>query len=104
MTRPFVIITTRLPPTICGSGTYSAILRKHWPGEERPVHFLVVAEAAEAELLDSHDAVVQFAGELARLREALHKIGSADVLLHYAGRAYQRFGCPTWLPGVISSW
>ena len=23
---------------------------------------------------------------------------------HYAGRAYQRFGCPIWMPGVLRKW
>src|SRR4051812_7905612 len=104
MTRPFVIITTRLPPAVCGIGTYSALLRKHWPGEERPVHFLVVGEAAGAELANARDTIVEFAGDRTRLREALRNIGAADVLLHYAGRAYHRFGCPIWLPGVIAGW
>ncbi len=38
------------------------------------------------------------------LEQALDRAGPANVLLHYAGRAYQRLGCPTWMPGVLANW
>lgn len=104
MTRPFVIITTRLPPAICGIGSYSAILRKHWPNEQTAVEFLVVGEAAGAGRVGDRDTITEFGEEPRRLRDALRRIGAADVLLHYAGRAYHRLGCPTWLPGVLAAW
>ena len=31
--RPLIIISTRLPPQLCGIGTFSWLLRRHWPGE-----------------------------------------------------------------------
>lgn len=104
MKRSFVIITTRLPPAMCGVGTYSALLRKHWPNDETPVHFLVVGEAAAADPIGFGDTVTEFGDSPARLQEALRKIGTADVLLHYAGRAYHRYGCPTWMPGALARW
>ena len=33
-----------------------------------------------------------------------HSLYVKDGRLHYAGRAYQRFGCPVWLPGVLATW
>lgn len=104
MNRPFAIITTRLPPAVCGVGTYSAVLRRHWPNESQPVEFLVVAEADTAQLAFGDDTVVNCAGDGRRLRDALQRIGAADVVLHYAGRAYHRLGWPAWLPSALAEW
>ena len=46
--RPLVVITTRLPPATCGIGSYSALLREHWPHISSPVEFLVVDSADDA--------------------------------------------------------
>jgi len=48
--------------------------------------------------------VTAFNGDGEQLQRELDRIGSADVLLHYAGRAYQRFGCPFWMPQVLARW
>lgn len=101
--RPFAIITTRLPPAMCGVGAHSALLRKSWPGSS-PVEFLVMDGASESSLFCDGDRVTQFDGESGKLAGALDRLGAADVVLHYAGRAYQRFGCPIWLPGVLAKW
>jgi len=101
-TRPLAIITTRLPPAACGIGTYSALLRGHWPNEERPVEFLVLDDGSHVE--NGRDTVSVFHGDAAQLARALSRLGSADVLLHYAGRAYHRFGFPRWLPGALATW
>lgn len=102
--RPLAIITTRLPPAPCGIGTYSWRLRQHWPNDARPVHFLVHENAAGAEVTAAGDRITAFNGSGARLSEALERIGSADVLLHYAARGYQRIGCPVWLPAALARW
>ncbi|CAN5473563.1 hypothetical protein BH18VER1_BH18VER1_18890 [soil metagenome] len=102
--RPFVIITTRLPPDSCGIGNYSSRLRQHWPGKGRPVEFLVIDGADAASPPVSSDRVREFNGNARQLSAALQRIGEADVLLHYAGRAYHRFGCPMWLPRVMADW
>jgi hypothetical protein len=60
--------------------------------------------AANSRAVLGWDGIADFNGDAASLAQALHRSGSADVLLHYAGRAYQRFGCPTWMPGVFASW
>jgi len=96
------IITTRLPPAVCGIGTYSWLLRQHWPNENSTIEFLVMDGSAKATSLG--DRVTAFNGSGTQLARELERIGSADVLLHYAGRAYQRFGCPTWMPGVLMKW
>jgi hypothetical protein len=102
--RPLVVITTRLPPATCGIGAYSALLREHWPDRAGAVEFLVVEDVANATSTPRSDRVSEFSGEAAKLWHQLDRIGAADVVLHYAGRAYQRFGCPVWLPGVLAKW
>lgn len=101
---PAVVITTRLPPQICGIGIYSWLTHKHRPNDSSPAEFLVMEGAAESRALLGWDAITDFNGDPGKLGQALERAGPASVLLHYAGRAYQRFGCPTWMPGVLSRW
>jgi hypothetical protein len=102
--RPLVIIATRLPPQTCGIGAYSWLAHKHRPDDSSPAEFLVMEGAAESRRLLGWDAITDFNGEPGKLGQALDRAGAASVLLHYAGRAYQRFGCPTWMPEVLSKW
>ncbi len=99
--RPLVIITTRLPPEVCGIGTYSWLLHQYWPARDRPVQFLVMDAAGSA---DRTESVVDFHGRPNELAQALQTAGSADVLLHYAGRAFQRYGIPFGMPRVLKRW
>ncbi|HEV2840268.1 MAG TPA: hypothetical protein VGW39_02995 [Chthoniobacterales bacterium] len=101
---PAVIITTRLPPQICGIGAHSWLAHKHRPDDSAPARFLVLDGAAESGALLGLDAITDFNGDPRRLGQALDRAGLANVLLHYAGRAYQRFGCPIWMPGVLRRW
>jgi len=101
---PAVIITTRLPPQICGIGAYSWLAHRHRPPDSSPARFLVMDGAAESREALGWDAITDFNGHPGRLGEELDRAGPANVLLHYAGRAYQRFGCPTWMPGVLKKW
>ena len=98
--RPLVVITTRLPPQVCGIGTYSWELQQHWPEPERRVEFLVMDEAAEP----PGRAATAFHGEGSQLKRLLARVGAADVVLHYSGRGYHRLGCPLWLPSVLGEW
>lgn len=100
--RPLAIITTRLPPAVCGIGAFSQLLRKHWPNDSRPVNFLVMEGAAPVG--PDADSVIAFNGDGTELTRALNHLGNADVLLHYAGRAYQRLGFPLWLPRALAKW
>ncbi len=101
---PAVIITPRLPPQICGIGAYSWLAHKHRPDDSSPAHFLVMDGAAESRALLGWDAISDFSGDSGKLGEALDRAGPANILLHYAGRAYQRFGCPIWMPGALGKW
>jgi hypothetical protein len=102
--RPLVIVTTRLPPQTCGIGAYSWLAHKYRPDGSSPAHFLVIEGAAESRALLGRNAITDFDGDPGKLGQALDRAGSANVLLHYAGRAYQRLGCPTWMPGVLAKW
>lgn len=102
--RPFAIVTTRLPPDACGIGTYSSSLRRHWPGQNREVHFLVIEGGASADRKVEGDSITDFNNDAQQLAQALQQLGAADVLLHFAGRAFQRHGCPVWMPGVFRAW
>jgi hypothetical protein len=102
--RPLVIVTTRLLPQTCGIGAYSWLAHQHRPDGSSPAHFLVMEGAAESRALLGQSAITDFDGDPGKLGQALDQAGSANVLLHYAGRAYQRLGCPTWMPGVLAKW
>ncbi len=99
-----VIITTRLPPQVCGIGAYSWLLHRHWPTDNSRVEFLVMDGAARSAAELRHSAIWQFNGKGEELSHALERTGDATVVLHYAGRAYHRFGCPVWLPPVLQTW
>jgi hypothetical protein len=101
---PTVIVTTRLPPAACGIGTYSWLAHKYRPNESGPAEFLVMEGAAESRVALGWDAITDFHGDPVRLAQALDRAGAGNILLHYAGRAYHRFGCPTWLPGILRRW
>jgi hypothetical protein len=101
---PLLIVTTRLPPHVCGIGTYSWFLHRHWPVQDSNVQFLVVEGAVESAKKLGFTAITEFGADAAKLSAAVDRFGTADLLLHYAGRAYQRFGCPLWLPSVLRKW
>src|SRR4051812_39887924 len=102
--RPLVVVTTRLPPQTCGIGTYSWLAYRHRPPNSVAAQFIVMEGASQSRALLKLNAVTDFNGDSTRLAQALDRAGTANVLLHYAGRAYQRFGCPTWMPDVFEDW
>ncbi|MEY2541833.1 MAG: hypothetical protein QOI22_1435, partial [Verrucomicrobiota bacterium] len=102
--RPLLIITTRLPPQVCGIGTYSWLLHQHWPRDRQETRFLVLDGAASSIKNLNYPAISEFNAGARTLDRELDRAGVADVLLHYAGRAYHRFGCPWWLPSVLARW
>jgi len=102
--RPLIVISTRLPPQPCGIGTFSWLLHRHWPGDTSHIRFLVVEGAVQSAAALHHSAISEFNARASELSRALESVGDADVLLHYAGRAYHRFGCPIWLPAVLTKW
>jgi hypothetical protein len=58
--RPLVIITTRLPPEVCGIGTYSWLLYRHWPITGSKTQFFVVDGAAQSTAELGHSAITEF--------------------------------------------
>jgi hypothetical protein len=102
--RPFVIITTRLAPQLCGIGTFSWLLDRHWPGDTSRHEFLVVDGAVQSRLALKDVPITEFGADAAKLSHALEQKGSVDVLLHYAGRGYHRLGCPIWLGRALRAW
>ena len=101
---PEIVITTRLPPLICGIGTYSWLVHKHRPNDSHPVQFVVMEGAAESRAALGWNAITDFGGDVRKLRDVLITAGPTSVLLHYAGRGYHRFGCPSWLSRVLRDW
>jgi hypothetical protein len=102
--RPLAVITTRLPPEVCGIGTYSWLLHRHWPIGGSRTRFFVIDGAAQSTANLGDFPIIEFNGSAERLARALKSSADADLLLHYAGRAYHRYGCPTWLPSVLRAW
>lgn len=98
------IITTRLTPLICGVGAYSWLAYKNRPNDVAPAQFLVMEGASESRSLLGWQGIADFSGDPEKLAKALDRAGAKDLLLHYASRAYQRFGCPVWLPRVLREW
>lgn len=101
---PEIIITTRLPPLACGIGTYSWLAHKYRPNNAELVRFLVMEGARESQAILGWEAITEFNGDAKKLGQELGAAGATNILLHYAGRGYHRFGCPTWLPAVLRSW
>src|ERR1700740_969022 len=102
--KPLAFITTRLPPQICGIGTYSWLLHCHWPADHSRTRFLVVEGAQESAAILGHNTISEFNSKPRKLSRELDRIGPVNLLLHFAGRAYQRYGCPTWFPTVLQAW
>jgi hypothetical protein len=101
---PAIVITTRLPPEICGVGAYSWLVHKYRPDDSSPTQFFVMEGASASRALLGWNAITDFHGDPRTLEQGLDRAGGTSVLLHYAGRAYQRFGCPVWLPRVLRNW
>jgi hypothetical protein len=104
ISSPDVVISTRLPPRVCGVGTYSWLLHKHRADTATPASFFTMDGASESRSFLGLDAITDFSGDPRKLETLLDRAGAAHVLLHYAGRGYQRFGCPIWLPSVLRRW
>ncbi|HEY4283775.1 MAG TPA: hypothetical protein VGM62_11990, partial [Chthoniobacterales bacterium] len=102
--RPLIIITTRLPPQICGIGTFSCQLESHWPDRESIHPFLVIDGALESQRVLERPSISEFGKDWEALGRVLDEAGPVDVLLHYAGRGYQRYGLPVGLPPVLQKW
>ncbi len=101
---PLQIVAPRLPPRACGIGTYAWALHQHWPGRHSQNRFLVFAEAAASREYLGDQTIEEFPAHAARFADFLEQQEATDVLLHYAGRAYHRFGFPRWMPDAFTIW
>lgn len=99
MSRAFAVVTTRLPPQICGVGAFSWYLQR---ALAQPALFLVKNGAYESR--DLGVPIVDHRCEETRLAWELEQAAIQDVLLHYAGRAYHRWQAPFWLVRVLQKW
>ena len=75
---PSVVITTRLPPQICGIGAYSWLAYKHRPNDSSPTAFFVMEGATESRALLGWDDITDFNGNPRKLAEALDRAGIAS--------------------------
>lgn len=101
---PLLIVAPRLPPRACGIGTYAWQLNQHWPAGGGENRFLVFADAEASREHLHTDAIRAFPADARGFAEVLEQSSAADVLLHYAGRAYHRFGFPRWMPRAFAMW
>lgn len=98
------IVAPRLPPQACGIGTYAWQLDQHWPDESSAHQFLVYADAAASREALPNTRIDSFPATAGGLADTLAQQDVSDVLLHYAGRAYHRYGFPRWMPDGFSRW
>jgi len=76
---------------------------KYWPAGTKVIH-LVDAEAKESAAHLGISNVLQMERSAASLLEQLEKHPHADILLQYAGRGYDRYGCPFWMLSALKKW
>ena len=102
--RPLAIVTTRLPPLLCGVGSYSLRLDQAWPHTPQNHTFLVCEGGSDSSAELKSGKFIEHRAEARQLSSELEKIGDCDVLLHYAARAYHRYCFPTWLCRALERW
>jgi len=95
------IITTKLPPRICGVGTYSWRLHQAWPYRDATARFLVSEGAAQSRAELHFDHIHE---HRCHAQTLLRELPESDILLHYAARAYNRFGIPHWILKGLERW
>ena len=101
--RRIAILAPRLPPQPCGVGAYAWQLYQH----SRATHaaeFFVLDDAERSREMLPDTQITRIERRAASLRAVLHDHGVTDLILHYAARAYQRFGVPLWLQNAIAGW
>ena len=100
-----IVITTRLPPQICGIGAYSWLAHKYRPEDSsaRSVSSSWRGPPNRGHCSAGMQSPISMETRERWSRRSIAPVAT-NVLLHYAGRAYQRFGCPVWMPGVLRNW
>src|SRR4051812_35999995 len=103
-TRRLLILTTRLPPQVCGVGTFSWLLHQAWPENGGSQEFVVVDGAESSHQMLQSTRIAEFRGDWKTLGKLLSSNDSTDLLLHYTGRGYHWLGCPVGLAKVLKQW
>jgi hypothetical protein len=98
-----ISIAPRLPPAVCGVGTYSLLLAEAWPFPETFLHLVVDGGLASSDALPQ-SSIVEIGHSSARLYRELISRSPTAVILHYSSRGYHRFGIPIWLARAIQQW
>lgn len=102
--KPLVFVAPRLSPHPCGLGQYAWELHRHWPAGDEGRRFVVFGDAKLSRDHLQMPAIEQFSASASSLCNLLEQQNTDDVLLHYAGRAYHRFGFPRWMPRAFQDW
>jgi glycosyltransferase involved in cell wall biosynthesis len=97
------VVAPRLPPEICGVGNYAWELHRAWP-LPRPISWLVLFGADASRRAWPNENIHSFAARAGEFETLLSAQPGRDVLLHYAGRAYDRFGFPFWMAEGFARW
>jgi glycosyltransferase involved in cell wall biosynthesis len=101
--HPVTMISTPLPPALCGIGSYTAMLARSWPEPRQVVHFVTSgAEASRREIPTS--PIIEVRANAHALSDALGELTANDVLLQYAARGFSRLGVPFWLLRGLRQW
>src|SRR5207247_1808487 len=89
---------------VCGTSTYGWKLSQHWPDRTKHFVHLVVDGAVESRQYYGCEYIfaVGESGRELSARMALHP--GAGVILHYASRGFNRYGCPIWMARGITRW
>lgn len=102
--KPLVFVVPRLSPYACGLGQYAWELHRHWPVAGTQNRFAVLSGAKVSRDYLHMVAIEEFSASARSLVNLLEQQDTDDVLLHYAGRAYHRFGFPRWMPRAFKHW
>jgi hypothetical protein len=99
-----VVITTNLPPVICGVGDFTVRLLKEL-ALQRPVTFILPETPERNDHIDpaNRDLIV-VPRSASALRRVLHDLGPCDLILHYSGYGYHSWGYPRWLVKAVRDW
>lgn len=97
------MVAPRLPPEICGVGSYAWELSRAWP-KPTATSWLVLSGVEASRAAWPNENIHGFSPDTGEFERLLSLQPDRNVLLHYAGRAYHRFGFPFWMTGGFARW
>lgn len=101
--RRVLLVSTPLPPAICGIGCYTSMLAKAWPGQDETVH-LVNSGASVSSTVPGVSRIVEFGWSAASLERALAAADGDCAVVQYAARGYSHSGVPWWMWLGLRRW